>query len=111
MASLEPTTAQHSTRATYRSLLLRGFGPGEAANLTAYLAGIAIDANRPWRADQVERLLFLRELCRGGRIGLDDGLGDDLGEGPGEGPATVGIPARAEAPATIEDPGSAATRP
>ena len=30
------------TRATYRNLLLRGLAPDEAANLTAYLAGIAV---------------------------------------------------------------------
>lgn len=63
-----------ATRETYRSLLLRGFSPGEAANLTAYLAGIEVGPGRPWRLADVDRLLFLRELCRSGRLGVDDGL-------------------------------------
>jgi hypothetical protein len=62
------------TRATYRALLVRGFTPGEAANLTAYLAGIEVGAGRPWRLADIDRLLFLRELCRTGRLGADDGL-------------------------------------
>jgi hypothetical protein len=63
-----------TTGATYRALLVRGFAPGEAANLTAYLAGIDVGAGRPWRIAEVDRLLFLRDLCRTGRLGLDDGL-------------------------------------
>jgi len=66
--------AHTTTRATYRALLVRGFTPGEAANLTAYLSGIEVGAGRPWRVADVDRLLFLRELCRTGRLGLDDGL-------------------------------------
>ena len=62
------------TRATYRALLVRGFTPGEAANLTAYLSGIEVGAGRPWRLADIDRLLFLRELCRTGRLGTDDGL-------------------------------------
>jgi hypothetical protein len=62
------------TRATYRALLVRGFTPGEAANLTAYLSGIEVGAGRPWRLADIDRLLFLRELCRTGRLGADDGL-------------------------------------
>jgi hypothetical protein len=65
---------QSSTRATYRALLLRGFTTGEAANLTAYLSGIEVGAGRPWRLADIDRLLFLRELCRTGRLGADDGL-------------------------------------
>ena len=60
--------------ATYRALIGRGFDAGEAANLTAYLAGIEVGTGRPWRLAEVERLLFMRELCRTGRIGTDDGL-------------------------------------
>ena len=63
-----------ATRETYRALLLRGFSPGEAANLTAYLSGIDVRGSRPWRLADVDRLLFLRELCRTGQIGSDDGL-------------------------------------
>ncbi len=65
---------QPPARETYRALLLRGFTPGEAANLTAYLAGIEVGEGRPWRLADVDRLLFLRELCRTGRLGADDGL-------------------------------------
>lgn len=63
-----------TTRETYRALLLRGFSPGEAANLTAFLSGIEVGVGRAWRLADVDRLLFLRELCRSGRIGADDGL-------------------------------------
>lgn len=67
------------TRATYRALLVRGFTPGEAANLTAYLAGIEVGSGRPWRLADVDGLLFLRELCRTGRLGADDGLATSTG--------------------------------
>jgi hypothetical protein len=63
-----------ATRETYRALLLRGFSPGEAANLTAFLSGIEVGQGKPWRLADVDRLLFLRELCRSGRLGTDDGL-------------------------------------
>jgi hypothetical protein len=62
------------TRTTYRELLVRGFTPGEAANLTAYLSGIEVGPGRPWRLADIDRLLFLRELCRTGRLGADDGI-------------------------------------
>ena len=62
-----------ATRDTYRGLLLRGLNPGEAANLTAFLSGIHIAAGHPWRLADIDRLLFLRELCRTGRVGADDG--------------------------------------
>jgi hypothetical protein len=73
MATQDPDEGV-ATRATYRSLLVRGFTPGEAANLTAYLAGIEVGQGRPWRLGDIDRLLFLRELCRTGRLGADDGL-------------------------------------
>ena len=73
MATRDPDHGS-STRATYRALLVRGFTPGEAANLTAYLSGIEVGAGRPWRLADIDRLLFLRELCRTGRLGADDGL-------------------------------------
>ena len=73
MAALEYGTPA-ATRETYRALLLRGLDPGEAANLTAFLFGIDVGRGRPWRLADVDRLLFLRELCRSGRIGADDGL-------------------------------------
>jgi len=62
-----PSTAALTTRTTYRNLLLRGLAPDEAANLTAYLAGIAIgDAH--WTLRQVNQLLFLREMHRSGQL-------------------------------------------
>jgi hypothetical protein len=73
MATQDPD-AGITTGATYRALLVRGFSPGEAANLVAWLAGIEVGEGRPWRIAQVDRLLFLRELCRTGQIGVDDGL-------------------------------------
>lgn len=61
-----------ATRATYRMLLVRGLAPDEAANLTAFLAGLTL-GERPWTLAQVNRLLFLRELVRAGRFGGTDG--------------------------------------
>ncbi len=56
------------TRTTYRTLLLKGMAPEEAANLTAYLAGIPIgDSN--WTLKQINQLLFLRQMQRTGRYG------------------------------------------
>jgi hypothetical protein len=60
------------TRATYRTLLLRGLAPDEAANLTAFLCGIQV-GSQPWKLVEVNRLLFLRELQVAGRFGLNDG--------------------------------------
>ncbi len=59
--------AQSVTRSTYRLLTTRGFTPDEAAQLTAYLCGIPI-ADVHWSLDQIDRLLFLRELARTGRF-------------------------------------------
>jgi hypothetical protein len=56
-----------STQATYRALLLRGLRPGEAANLTAFLCEIPV-GRQPWRIDEVNRLLFLRQLYEAGRF-------------------------------------------
>jgi hypothetical protein len=55
------------TRATYRNLLMRGLAPDEAANLTAYLAGIAVGETH-WTLRQVNQLLFLREMRRAGHF-------------------------------------------
>ena len=66
-----PTT-RPETRATYRSLLLKGMAPEEAANLTAFLCGIQVGAAR-WKLNEVNRLLFLRELQQTGRFGAEDG--------------------------------------
>jgi hypothetical protein len=66
------TSEPLETRSTYRMLLRRGLAPDEAANLTAFLAGLAL-GERPWTLSQVNRLLFLRELVRAGRFGGTDG--------------------------------------
>ena len=58
------------TRATYRSLLMKGMAPDEAASLTAYMAGIPIGESH-WTLRQVNQLLFLRQMQRTGRF--DDG--------------------------------------
>lgn len=72
-APAELTTALcEPTRTIYRALLLRGLRPGEAANLTAFLSGIHV-GNHRWKLDEVNRLLFLRELHASGRFGLVDG--------------------------------------
>jgi hypothetical protein len=56
---------------TYRSLLLKGLAPDEAANLTAFLCGIHVGSQH-WTLKEVNRLLFLRELQMSGRFGSDD---------------------------------------
>jgi hypothetical protein len=59
----EPTN--FPTRATYRNLILRGLSPDEAANLTAYLAGIQV-GEWHWTLRQINQLLFFREMNRTG---------------------------------------------
>jgi hypothetical protein len=67
-----PMNPDLATRATYRLLLLKGLAPDEAASLTAYLCGLPVGEAR-WTLGEINRLLFLRELSRTGRWGLDDG--------------------------------------
>ena len=62
----QPTT-KLPTRATYRNLLLRGLAPEEAANLTAYLAGIQVGESH-WTLRQINQLLFLRQMNRTGHF-------------------------------------------
>ena len=62
----EPTP-DPSTRATYRTLIIRGLAPDEAANLTAWLAGIEVGESH-WTLRQVNELLFLREMNRAGHF-------------------------------------------
>jgi hypothetical protein len=59
------STAELPTRSTYRNLLIRGLAPDEAANLTAYLAGIPIGESS-WTLRQINQLLFLRQMHRTG---------------------------------------------
>jgi hypothetical protein len=60
------------TRSTYRTLLMRGLAPAEAADLTAFMCGIPV-GEAHWSLDQVDRLLFLRALTRTARFGALDG--------------------------------------
>jgi hypothetical protein len=62
-----PSTPELRTRATYRSLIMRGLAPDEAANLTAYLAGIGVGGSR-WTLKQINQLLFLRQMNRTGQF-------------------------------------------
>lgn len=66
----ESTGPAVATLATHRALLREGLTVAEAANLTAFLCGIPLH-DVQWSLDQVNRLLFLRELHRTGRIGED----------------------------------------
>ncbi len=75
-----PAVGSVSTRAIFRFLLLRGLSEAEAANLTAFLCGLPI-GERPWRLEEVNQLLFLRELHRSGRLEPGDLL-SGLDEAP-----------------------------
>lgn len=68
---LVPATST-TTRVTFRTLMLRGLAPDEAANLTAFLCGIPITEHH-WQLNEVNRLLFIRALARSGRFGERDG--------------------------------------
>jgi NAD(P)H-hydrate repair Nnr-like enzyme with NAD(P)H-hydrate dehydratase domain len=69
-----PVETQRSlaTRSTYRHLLMKGMAPEEAANLTAYLAGIPV-GEAHWTLKQINQLLFLRQMRQTGRFGDADG--------------------------------------
>ena len=59
-------------RSTYRQLVSRGLDPSEAANVTAFVHGLAV-SGQPWKFNEVSHVLFLRELYRLGRFGENDG--------------------------------------
>ena len=61
-----------ATRSTYRHLLLKGMAPEEAANLTAFMAGIPV-GEAHWTLKQINQLLFLRQMQQTGRFGGADG--------------------------------------
>jgi hypothetical protein len=61
-----------ATRSIYRTFLLKGLAPDEAANLTAFVCGIPVTDLR-WSLRQVNQLLFLREMAHTGRFGGEDG--------------------------------------
>ena len=66
-ASSPEPTPELPTRATYRNLIIRGLAPDEAANLTAYLAGIGVGGSH-WTLRQINQLLFLRRMNRTGQF-------------------------------------------
>ena len=66
-ASSPAPTPEVPTRATYRNLIMRGLAPDEAANLTAYLAGIGVVGTK-WTLRQINQLLFLRQMNRTGHF-------------------------------------------
>lgn len=71
--TIAPSTSHHvRTKSTYRLLLMRGLAPDEAANLTAFMSGIHV-GGQGWKLNQVNQLLFLRELNRSGCFGETDG--------------------------------------
>lgn len=75
--ALDPRRAgATTTQAIFRALLLKGLAPEEASNLTAFICGISA-ASGPWQLDQINSLLFLRQLYRSGCL-----TGDDRGEVP-----------------------------
>ncbi len=53
------TLADFPARSIYRALLVRGLEPSEAANLTAYLAGLP-STNLRWTIPEVEAILRRR---------------------------------------------------
>lgn len=53
------TLADFPARAIYRALLVRGLEPSEAANLTAFLAGLP-SVNLHWTIPEVEAILRRR---------------------------------------------------
>jgi hypothetical protein len=57
---------------TYRELVSKGFEAGEAANLTAFINGLAV-VRQPWRIEELSHVLFIRELHRLGVFGKTDG--------------------------------------
>ena len=72
--TLSPAKAL-ATRSIYRTFLLKGLAPDEAANLTAFVCGIPVQ-DLHWSLRQVNQLLFLREMAQTGRFGGDDGRPD-----------------------------------
>jgi hypothetical protein len=69
-AALDGASAdsRETVRMTYRRLQTAGLEAREAASLTARLSGLPM-VPRGWRVEEVERLLFVRELVWTGRMG------------------------------------------
>jgi hypothetical protein len=60
--------AAPTARMTYRRLRVAGLSAREAASLTGHLAGLH-GVPGGWSIEEVERLLFVRELVRTERMG------------------------------------------
>jgi hypothetical protein len=65
--ALRSATLKLGTRATYRTLIMRGMAPDEAANLTAFMAGLPV-AEGNWTLKQINELLFLRRMRETGKL-------------------------------------------
>jgi hypothetical protein len=63
-----PAPARDTVRTTYRRLRMAGLSAREAGTLTAHVTGLPIVPGG-WRVEEVEHLLFVRELVRTGRMG------------------------------------------
>ena len=61
------TSTTLATRSTYRTLIMRGMAPEEAANLTAFMAGLPVGQGR-WTLKQINELLFLRRMHETGML-------------------------------------------
>lgn len=61
------TSTKLVTRSTYQTLIMRGMAPDEAANLTAFMAGLPIGQGR-WTLKQINELLFLRRMHETGML-------------------------------------------
>ena len=64
-------TQPPATRPLYRLLMMKGFSPAEAANLTAFLCGLPA-TRLDWSLRQLNQMLFLREMQQTGRFGRGD---------------------------------------
>jgi hypothetical protein len=71
VATTSHPRAASPARSTYRELVSRGLEANEAANLTAFINGLAVGV-QPWTISELSHVLFLRELCRLGRFGETD---------------------------------------
>jgi hypothetical protein len=69
--SVHPSAPSPAT-STYRELVSRALEESEAANLTAFINGLAV-VGQPWKINELSHVLFLRELFRLGRFGETDG--------------------------------------
>ena len=72
VATSDHPSAAGPATSTYRELVWRGLEAHEAANLTAFINGLAV-VGQPWKINELSHLLFIRELYRLGKFGKTDG--------------------------------------